>query len=306
MTDAINAKTLQQIKRYISDDNNLEHIPQPMFIIGSDGSGKSTLLYQLIEQLDMEGWENRVHFFDGKQFFNSQDIIGAMEQACQTTDRSKGETHDLKRQIVIIDDIDFFFARSDFNNQYELRNYLNREEAPLLIASASKISENLADYQAPFFEGVRVVYVPSIKRIPSIMGTKEEGERLENLLQYLPPVVRSVKTAKEIIALSDNPDNDLPELVKRGESLYKLKLGNLPVNSQKILYAIANSPGAASLSELKDMTGLPSGTLSTYLLMLVKSGDIHKTDTAKRGAPYEINDKLFRLWLSDKYSAPRL
>lgn len=293
MTETINrnnSKTLSQINRHIEAEEALGHIPQPMFIIGSGGAGKTTLLAKLIQELESNRWEERVHFFDGKQFFNSEDIIQAIERSYE---RSTEE----KRRIVIIDDIDFFFNRSSFDDQYALRSYLNREDAPLLIATASEVTSNLADYQAPFFEGVRVIYVPAVE-----IADAENSERMARLLKYLPPVVRSIKTASEIIALSPDPKNDLGELVRRGEALYRMRLENMPVNSQKILYALAKSSGIGSLTDLREQTGLPAGTLSTYIKMLTKSGDIRKTDATKRGAPYEINDKLFGLWLSGKYS----
>lgn len=293
MTETINrnnSKTLRQINRHIEGEDSMGHIPQPMFIIGSGGTGKTSLLSELIRILENNGWENRVHFFDGKQFFSSADIIKAIDRCY--------ENHmEEKRHIVIIDDIDFFFNRSSFDDQYALRNYLNREDAPLLIATAAEVTRSLADYQAPFFEGVRVIYLPTIE-----LDEATHNERLTKLLKYLPPVVRSVKTATEIIALSPDPENDMAELIKREEALYRLKLESLPINSQKILYALAKSSGTGSLTDLRKQTGLPAGTLSTYIKMLTKSGDIRKTDAAKRGAPYEINDKLFSLWLSGKYS----
>ncbi len=36
----------------------------------------------------------------------------------------------------------------------------------------------------------------------------------------------------------------------------------------------------------------------SHLRQLVISGEIRKTDPSKRGAPYEICDPLFKLWLA--------
>ncbi|MDE7406943.1 MAG: hypothetical protein K2M76_00865, partial [Muribaculaceae bacterium] len=264
-------------------------IPQSMFIIGGSGSGKSTLLRDLYIDLKNGGWTDLLHIFDGKQFFCSQDIIDAIEASLP---------YDDKRRIVIIDDIDFYFKRSSFDDQYRLRSYLSHESAPLLIATLSGVTDALANYKAPFFEGVRIIYIPPFN---PILHPTTKSKRLRKLLEYLPPVIRSFKIASDIIAKSNNPENDLNELLNLNSPLYRNKLNRQPVYSQRILYAIANTKKPATLSELRKSTGLPSGTLSTYLRQLSLSGDITKTESKKIGSPYEICDPLFKLWLSDNF-----
>lgn len=288
INNSINTRIIKQILRYIADENNTDHIPQPMFIIGSTGSGKSTLLRCLYTDLVNNGWSGLLHIFDGKQFFCSQDIIDATETSMP---------YDGKRRIVIIDDLDFYFNRSSFDDQYRLRSYLSHESAPLLITSMSGVNDALADYKAPFFEGVRIIYIPPFN---PVLKPTTESERLKKLLEYLPPVIRSFKIASDIIAKSDSAESDLNELLNLNAPLYRDKLERQPVYSQRILYAIANTERPATLSELREATGLPSGTLSTYLRHLTRSRDIKKTESKKIGSPYYICDPLFKLWLSDK------
>ncbi|MBD5252947.1 MAG: ArsR family transcriptional regulator [Barnesiella sp.] len=293
----INSRTTTQVLRYIPDEINSAGIPQPMIIVGSAGAGKSTILREL-ESLMTSANEQKVMFFDGKHFFNSDDIIIAIEKACKEINS--------KRPIVLIDDLDYFFNRASYDDQYVLRNYLNRENAPLLIGTASAIDTSLTDYRAPFFEGFRIIYIPAVIPTYEYILKRDISDdkfmlRLYDLLKYLPPVVRSIKIASEIIALSENEQNDIKELINKISPLYRSKLESLPLYSQKILNSLAQSAVPETLSNLKNLTDMQSGTLSTYLRQLVSAGYIQKTDPSKRGAPYEICDPLFKLWLSGNY-----
>ena len=297
-----NINIVHQIERYINDEERMDHIPQPTFIVGSRGSGKSTLLRSLMDRLAHSGLSDKVQSFDGKQFFNSYDIIRAIEGVHCESNMPIVKDNDENRRIVIIDDLDYFFKRSSFDIQYILRNYLNRESAPLLIATISGIDESLTDYRAPFFEGIRLVYIPPLSK--SIISTldipAETQRRMLALMEYLPPVVYSLKLASEIVTLSNGENADIKELLNRVAPSYRFKLERLPVYSQKILYAMAMSKAAVTLAELRELTGLPGGTLSTYLRQMVKSGEIRKTLSPKRGTPYVISDNLFKLWISSQ------
>ena len=287
---------IQKIIRYVNDDISISHIPQPLFIVGSSGAGKTTLIAMLSTTLKSNGHFGNIMIFDGRQFFGSTDIIEAIKN---NTDALKPERLP-KRNIVIIDDLDFYFTRTSFDDQYRLRNYLNTESSPLLIATISRVGEWLTDYNAPFFEGVRLVYIPPVDNsflahagLPS-----ETHDRLTSLLEYLPPVVRSYKVASDIVAVSESADLDLNELLSRFAPMYRVKMDEMPLYSQKILYTLANAEKPINLSELRNLTALPAGTLSTYLRQLVNSGIIRKVNPDKRGTPYEIRDNLFRKWLS--------
>lgn len=287
------------ILRFISDDDNTDKIPQPMFIIGNIGSGKSYILKLLYSILDNDSWSDRLTMLDGKQFFSANDIIRAIEGNGYDVNLSPIAEKSDKRRIVMIDDLDYYFNRSTYEDQYMLRNYLNRENAPLLIASISEVHKSVAEYKAPFFEGVRLIYIPSLSNsvLESVGLSKETKGRIARLMEYLPPTVESLRIAVEITNLSEKEDYDLSELIKRFNSLYRYKFENMPVYSQKIMYGLARSSRPSNLSELRELTELPSGILSTYLRKLIAAGEVLKK-SPERGAPYEITDKLFKLWLS--------
>lgn len=121
-------------------------------------------------------------------------------------------------------------------------------------------------------------------------------------MEYLPTVIGSLKIASGIVLLSDDPKDDLRELIGRFAPFYRIKFKDMPVYTQKVLYALSRYAAPMTLSELRESTGLSSGILSTYLRQLVVSGEIRKTEPGKRGTPYEICDRLFSVWLSGEYS----
>lgn len=294
---------VNKIYSFTKDELLYRNIPQPIFVVGSHGAGKSSIMKLLEETVIRNGLSHGLKVLNGKHFFNSQDIIHAIEGIHYDGSRDIENDAQFERKIVLIDDIDFYFKRSTYENQYLLRNYLNQESAPLLIASVSNIDDYLGDYKAPFFEGVRLVYIPPFETsiVDNMDIPKEKKARIISLMKLQPPVVRSLKNSSDIVAQSSNSQEDYIELINRAAPLYRWRLQNLPINSQRILHTLANMEKPSTLSELRVYTGLASGVLSTYLRQLVKSGDIRKIHPGRRGEPYEIKDKLFKLWLSNRF-----
>lgn len=293
---------VKRIASFVAEDKVTDRIPQPMFIVGSGGSGKSTLLRSVAGAIE----DNNIEFeiFDGRMFFGSQDIIRAIEGGDYDIGRNdNGNAETGHRKVALIDDIDYYFKRTSFDDQYVLRSYLNRKEAPLLIATISGIDEALADYRAPFFEGVRLIYIPPFESSLIDKSNASDGikKRLSRILAYLPPVVRSFQIASEIVTASDNAAMDLKNLIDRHAPVFQTRYDRLPTYSQNILSSLANNEQPSTLADLRERTGLPSGTLSTYLRQLVKSGEIRKAGNEKKGVPYEISDPLFKAWLSSTH-----
>ena len=297
----IEEKMVRKILRFVNDEVDIDHIPQPMIIVGAQGSGKTTLVKSLATVLKKNDWYGDIDFFSGKRFFCSNDIISAIEKSSPDENLNPERNEIPRRHIVIIDDIDFFFDRSTFDDQFILRSFLYQDSAPLIIATASVINEALTDYKAPFFEGIRILLIPPFKLsmlnpsdiVPEIL------DRLSNIMTYLPPVIGSFKTAMDIVRISDSPKNDMKELLSQVSARYRAKFENMSDRAQRIIYSMATVSNPVKLSELRSLTGLQSGILSTYLRQMTNSGDIRKINPGQKGTPYEIKDKLFKLWLSE-------
>ena len=261
-------------------------IPQPIVLVGVDGSGKTFILRQLYYEVIESGYS--AVWIDGRSIFSVKDITSHSDIFPNT--------------IVFIDNIDFFFNRCSYEEQYELRSFLYNEGAPMLIASVEKILPAFSEYKAPFFEGLKFIHIPSVTidgAIASLFVNQEEEDRAEKLLSLLPKTIRSVKIARNIIRDSDSPGNDITKLIDEFSAQYKHIYHSLPTYSQHILFAIGNTlaPGLL-LSDIRKATKLPTSVLSIYLRNLCSAGILTADKRAKKGYRYTIKDPLFGEWLS--------
>ena len=272
----------------ISDIDKGTHaeIPQPIVIVGIDGSGKTTLLRQLYNATIQSG--HAAIWIDGRSIFSVKDIT----------------SHAVikSNSVIFIDDIDFFFTRCSYSEQYELRSLLYNEGAPMLIGTVEKILPAFSEYKAPFFEGLKLIYIPPITLDDTngiSFSNPEEKERARRLLQLLPKTIRSVDIIRNIIRNSSNAQLDITVLISEFSSQYKQIYQSLPIYSQHILNAIGNttSPGQL-LSDIRETTGLPTSVLSIYLRNLCSAGILTVDKSMKKGYKYAVKDPLFGEWLS--------
>lgn len=263
------------------DSNIGSSIPQPVLIIGQEGSGKSTLLKRLITN-----YQN-LHFvwIDGRFIFNTADIIK----------QTSGDS------ILIIDNLDYFFVRCSYEEQFRLRRFLYNEGAPMMIASVSKLVPALTEYKAPFFEGFKKIHLPPIylDDITSLFDEKSIV-RVSSMFNLIPPTINSVEIISHIIELNINPDKDIDLLLSYYSGIYKNKYLSLPTNSQHILNILGNTDKGMTIPEMRTVSGLASGILTSYLKSLKQQDIVSIDKTIKRKSRYFIKDSLFRIWLKNE------
>lgn len=262
--------------------NQGSEIPQPIVVIGPCGSGKTTILHALRKYSLREGCPTR--WVDGRSVFTCGDIIPEDPIDYGT--------------VVFLDDMDFFFSRCPYDEQWRLRRVLYDEGAPMLVATAEKVLPALAEYGAPFFEGTKSVFIPPVSEnfVNRAFATSERG-RAGSLLSLLPPTVRSIELARDVLDAEGSPDEDVTKLLAYFSQLYKGVYGSLPVVAQKILNALG-SGRKMTLPELRSATGLPSAALTSYLSNLRLKGHVSTSRPSKRKTSYGLVDPLFQLWLN--------
>lgn len=253
-------------------------IPQPVLIIGQEGSGKTTLFRRLVTKYPS------LHFvwIDGRFIFKSSDII---EQVSEDS-------------ILLIDNLDYFFNRCTYEEQFRLRRFLYNEGAPMMIASVSKLIPALTEYKAPFFEGMKKIHLPpiTVEDLNKIFGD-DSIERARAMFNFVPPTINSVKIIYNIIEAGANPKDDLVFLLSYYSHIYRDIYKNLPTNSQHILNILSNSEIDMTVPDIRQASGLSSGILTPYLKSLKEKGLIIKDCSVKRCTKYYIRDSLFKIWL---------
>ena len=249
-----------------------ETIPQPIAIVGPEGSGKSTILLRLQSQLESS------ILIDGREIFSTEDII------CQTNGAS----------FILLDNADFYFQRTDYQEQYKLRAHLNQQGAPMLICTIKKIYRAFTDYDAAFFDGFQFEFIPKVE-ISTISNI--DSKRFNHLMNILPQYIRYINIAYDIVAQNTDIDRDITQLLNLLADKFTLIYNGLPANAQRIVTSLAKSPTGMKLGEIRHNSGLSSSTISTYMVSLVENGLVTKDTPAKMKTVYAIKDKCFALWL---------
>lgn len=283
----INNDIFTSIFSYLLKEDR-DKIAQPNLIIGEDGSGKTSLLKRMYFSIENSGKQLKPVFIEGKELFSTDDIW----KFCPLQD-------DSCRTVLLIDNIQYYFERTDNTEQYNLRGKLNKAGAPILIATSDKVLPAFTDYESAFFEGLKISYIRplAVTDYSMFVGNETDMIRLENLMSYLPKTPRSVQIAAKIIEDSASPETDIMLLIDNFSFYYQAKYDGYVMQIQRILSAIAKAEDGVSLQEIRQMTGQDNGKISPYLKLMADRKIIDKTSKTQRGGIYTIADPLFRLWL---------
>lgn len=126
-TVVINNDIFTSIFSYLLKEDR-DKIAQPNLIIGEKGSGKTSLLKRMYFSIENSAKWLKPIFIDGKSLFSTDDIWkfhSLQDESCRT--------------VLLIDNVQYYFERTDNTEQYNLRGKLNKAGAPILIATADKV-----------------------------------------------------------------------------------------------------------------------------------------------------------------------
>lgn len=265
-------------------NNEGAKIPQSVIIIGQEGSGKTTLLKRLYKSCP-----NRPRILiDGRDLFSTSDIVKSNNIS--------------NNSIIFIDNMDYYFKRCSYDEQYRLRRYLYNEGAPMMISTISKVLPAISEYEAPFFEGLKNVYIPPIpKEEISVVFGDRYLKRAGALLDLLSPTIKSLITVYNIIKLNKTPNRDQEILLSIFSDKYRTLYQNQPTYSQHILNALGTKTSGMKIPEIRDLIGLKTSILTAYLKSLKKNALIYIDSSIKKNTLYTIKDPLFRMWLNNSF-----
>ena len=254
----INNDIFTSIFNYLLKEDR-DKVAQPNLIIGEKGSGKTSLLKRMYFSIENSAKWLKPIFIDGKSLFSTDDIWkfhSLQDDSCRT--------------VLLIDNVQYYFKRTDNTEQYNLRGKLNKAGAPILIATADKVLPAFTRYESAFFEGFKISYIRPlvVTDYSMFVGCEADMTRLENLMSYLPKTPRSVQIAAKIIEDSASPEMDIMLLLDYFSFYYQAKYDSYVVQIQRILSAIARPENGVNLQEIRQMTGQDNGKISPYLKLM--------------------------------------
>lgn len=280
---------------------------QSTIIVGDSGSGKTFLMKRLFAAIK-ENNDTCLYpiFIEGKSLFSTNDIW-AHCVAYLNLDGEKNafdaimdwQELNSKRVLLLVDNMQYYFERTDNTEQYGLRAKLNSAGSPILIASSEMVLPAFTEYDAAFFDGFKISYLKplSMTAVENITKGKYDVHRLENLMSYMPKTIRSLYIAIDILGKSDAADKDLDYLSDYFYARYQTKFEAASTQMQRILAALSQAETGFSLSEIRAITRLDNGKISPYLKLMIDQKLISKEAKSMRSGIYYILDPLFKLWL---------
>ena len=303
---AINEEAFAALRSYLSKED-ITKIAQPNLIVGESGCGKTFLIKRLYS-IVKENMGNTLYpiVIEGKSLFSTDDIWeqSTLHLNIEGDNDSfdavlKWQETNSKRVVLFVDNIQYYFERTDNTEQYGLRGKLNRSGAPIIIASSEKVLPAFTDYDAPFFDGFKITYLKplTLSAVDEIKDGGYDTNRLEKIIAYMPKTIRSMFIAMGIVDKSEDSTNDLAFLSDYFFSHYQEKFDVTSTQTQRILSALSQSESGLTLSEIREITGQGNGKISPYLKLMIDQKQIRKEAKSLRGGIYSIIDPLFKLWL---------
>ena len=303
---AINEEAFAALRSYLSKED-ITKIAQPNLIVGESGCGKTFLIKRLYS-IVKENMGNTLYpiVIEGKSLFSTDDIWeqSTLHLNIEGDNDSfdavlKWQETNSKRVVLFVDNIQYYFERTDNTEQYGLRGKLNRSGAPIIIASSEKVLPAFTDYDAAFFDGFKITYLKplTLSAVDEIKDGGYDTNRLEKIMAYMPKTIRSMFIAMGIVDKSEDSTNDLAFLSDYFFSHYQEKFNVTSTQTQRILSALSQSESGLTLSEIREITGQGNGKISPYLKLMIDQKQIRKEAKSLRGGIYSIIDPLFKLWL---------
>lgn len=310
---SVNEDVYTSLTNYLSKED-IAKTAQPNLIVGESGSGKTFLMKRLYGRIkyDMGNMLFPI-VIDGKSLFSTDDIWNQCALYLNVEGGSdcfeailKWQEINSKRVVLFVDNIQYYFERTDNTEQYGLRGKLNRGGAPIIIASSEKVLPAFTEYDAAFFDGFKINYLKplSVSIVEEIADGVYDINRLETIMSYMPKTIRSMFVAIEVLEKSNDSAKDLAFLSDYFFSLYQGKYDTTSMHTQRILSALSQADTGLALPEIREITRQKNGKISPYLKLMTDQKLIGKEARTPRGGIYYIIDPLFKLWLRNNTVSP--
>ena len=284
----------QQLKKPIFDiidSNHPNSIPQHLLVSGNEGVGKSFIVEGIASELLSRGFKVTKFLYPHCNVVTADDITNKVDVSNNNN-------------YIIIDDFDKMLQSLSNEEQYRLRAFLFKKNAPMLIATSTGLYEGFSDYRMPFYDAFRVIHIPELEYedLADILP-KKEYEALKNDEFFLSVLSKLGGNLNYICSLatalqgSNSMDAAIQSVITQNDRYFRLLFSGLSGMLQRTLYGLAQAGETASSAEVQRLSSLTAANTASGLFRLEKQGIISRVGDKKRNVTYKINDYLLHKWL---------
>lgn len=284
----------QQLKKPIFDiidSNHPNSIPQHLLVSGNEGVGKSFIVEGIASELLSRGFKVTKFLYPHCNVVTADDITNKVDVSNNNN-------------YIIIDDFDKMLQSLSNEEQYRLRAFLFKKNAPMLIATSTGLYEGFSDYRMPFYDAFRVIHIPELEYedLADILP-KKEYEALKNDEIFLSVLSKLGGNLNYICSLatalqgSNSMDAAIQSVITQNDRYFRLLFSGLSGMLQRTLYGLAQAGETASSAEVQRLSSLTAANTASGLFRLEKQGIISRVGDKKRNVIYKINDYLLHKWL---------
>ena len=284
----------QQLKKLIFDiidSNHPNSIPQHLLVSGNEGVGKTFIVEGIASELRSRGFKVTKFLYPHCNVVTADDIINKVDVS--------NNNH-----YIIIDDFDKMLQSLSNEEQYRLRAFLFKKNAPMLIATSTGLYEGFSDYRMPFYDAFRLIHIPELEYedLADILP-KQEYAALKNDQIFLSVLSKLGGNLNYICSLatalqgSNSMDVAIQSVITQNDRYFRLLFSGLSGMLQRTLYGLAQAGETASSAEVQQLSSLTAANTASGLFRLEKQGIISRVGDKKRNVIYKINDYLLHKWL---------
>ncbi len=287
----------QQLKNLvfdIIDSNRPNSIPQHLLVSGNEGAGKTCLVESLASELLSRGYQVIKFLYPHCNVVTADDIINKVDVSNNNN-------------YIIIDDFDKMLQSLPNDEQYRLRAFLFKKNAPMLIATSTGLYDGFADYRMPFYDAFRVFHIPELEHedLADILPKKEYEavKKNEFFLDVMPKLrgnLNYICTLAIALQSCNSVDVAIQSVIAQNDRYFRLLFSGLSGMLQRTLYGLAQAGETASSAEVQRLSGLTAANTASGLFRLEKQGIISRVGDKRRNVTYKINDYLLHKWLEKK------
>jgi hypothetical protein len=284
----------QQLKKLIFDiidSNHPNSIPQHLLVSGNEGVGKTFIVEGIASELLSRGFKVTKFLYPHCNVVTADDIINKVDVSNN-------------KYYIIIDDFDKMLQSLSNEEQYRLRAFLFKKNAPMLIATSTGLYEGFSDYRMPFYDAFRVIHIPELEYedLADILPKKEyaalkNDEIFLSVLSKLGGNLNYICSLATALQGSNSMDVAIQSVISQNDRYFRLLFSGLSGMLQRTLYGLAQAGETASSAEVQQLSSLTAANTASGLFRLEKQGIISRVGDKKRNVIYKINDYLLHKWL---------